>query len=157
VFKAASGGVCLDLQIYCAIRDKKLKSEFIMEFYSTYCCKEKTKTDNSIKSIDLYKSERIKQIYKIALKNNKKFVILSGKHGFLFPETKIRYYDKLLQPDEIKTLLPILKNFVNKNNITKITFYYRNFSVDKNVKTYYNCIKQLCNNCNIIFNPIIYK
>jgi len=115
-----------------------------MKYYCTYCCKNKIQTLEKVPAIDLYISKRIKSVYQKSKEDNFGFIILSGKFGFLFPEDKIPYYDKLLVESEVQDLSLKLSDFIIKNNISEITFFYRDFSEDKNVINYYNAVKLAC-------------
>ncbi len=73
-----------------------------MTFYCTYCSAEKFYSETPIPAIELYNSERIKEIYDRAEEAREGFVILSGKYGLVKAYEKIDYYDHLLLPAEVE-------------------------------------------------------
>jgi hypothetical protein len=54
-----------------------------MVFYCTYCSAEKKYSDSSTPAIELYKSERIRNVYTKSKDDGAGFVILSGKYGLV--------------------------------------------------------------------------
>jgi hypothetical protein len=128
-----------------------------MEYYCTYCCKEKKYTDKKIKAIELYISERIKYVYNLSLKHQKKFIILSGKFGFLKPDNLIPYYDKLLQKNEVDRLVESLKNFIEENKISKLIFFHKSFKTDPNIINYFKAAEKAALKSNIPFKSICLK
>ena len=62
----------------------------------------KTTQEKAMLAIQLYDSERISKVFKLAKSQNTKFVILSGKYGLVEAHQQINYYDHLLDQTEVE-------------------------------------------------------
>lgn len=120
-----------------------------MTVYATYCSASKVKTQSLVPAINLYQSKRIESVFQIAKKNNRQFIILSGKHGLLDPDDKILYYDHLLTSEEVKNHSSLVANQLEKKGITEILFYAGDVNRDINIQTYIDCISLATEQANI--------
>lgn len=111
-----------------------------MTVYATYCSASKVKTQSLVAAINLYQSKRIESIFQIAKKNNRQFIILSGKFGLLDPNDKIPYYDHLLTSNEVAKHSSLVASQLKKKGITEVLFYAGDVNRDINIQTYIDCI-----------------
>ena len=117
-----------------------------MKAYITTCCKNKLLNSEEIPAIKRYISTRINTIHKTSLNEKVPFFILSGKHGLLSPLDNIKWYDKILNEDEVTSMVKIVAEQINKLSVSSIIFF-----TNKKWTTYNEVIKQasLINNLKI--------
>ena len=123
-----------------------------MKIYCTTCCKEKASTSKKIAAIDLYLSGRISAIYKWSKKDKIAFRILSGKYGLLRPETKIEWYDKKLEMEDLPQIVPIIAEHLSENKIEEVVFFAKNLTDFPDWKPYYEAIEKACFLVNTFLN-----
>ncbi len=109
--------------------------------YCTYCSAEKNHSDRSLPAIDLYKSERITRVYRMAEKEGVKYVILSGKFGLIEPHQKIEYYDHLLKASEIEEHAIPVSSQLQAMKISRLVFFTRTIEEDENIRPYVDCVR----------------
>jgi len=123
-----------------------------MKIYCTTCCKEKASTSKKIAAIDLYLSGRINAIYKWSKKDKIAFRILSGKYGLLQPETKIEWYDKKLEMEDLPQIVPKIAKHLSENEIDEVVFFAKKLDDFPDWKPYYKAIENACLLNNILLN-----
>jgi len=123
-----------------------------MKIYCTTCCKEKVGTNEKISAIDLYLSGRINAIYKWSKKDNMEFRILSGKYGLLRPETKIEWYDKKLEMEDVPKIVPKIAQHLSENKIDEVVFFAKDLANFQDWKPYYEAIENACLLNNTLLN-----
>lgn len=83
-------------------------------------------------------------MYRESKRAGARFAILSGRFGLLGPYQKIPYYDHLLQPDEINTLLPRMTGFLKKKGYRSVRFYHEPVRNFPQLRPYIKAIKLAC-------------
>jgi hypothetical protein len=109
--------------------------------YCTYCSAEKISSEKPLPAIELYKSERIAQVYNSAEKAGVKFAILSGKFGLVEPHQKIEYYDHLLQASEVENHAKLVAAQLREMKISELVFFTRPIEEDENIGPYVDCVR----------------
>jgi hypothetical protein len=89
------------------------------------------------KAAELYKSARIRHLYRRSKELNLPFYILSAKYGLVFAEEEIEPYEAVMTEEKCKELLP---NILEKLKDYEVVIYYRGGAR----KEYYDCIKEAC-------------
>ncbi len=77
---------------------------------ATACGAKKNK--GKMPAIDLYKSSRIKAVYK--RRDGADFAVLSAKYGLIYPDKIIKDYEQILDFKGVKKLMPQVTEFINK-------------------------------------------
>lgn len=116
----------------------------------TYCSADKHFSESSLSAIQLYKSNRIIQVFEKAKKSNTNFLILSGKYGLVYPSEEIQYYDHLLMPSEVENHSDLIATQIKSENITSIEFYMNSIQRDNNLQAYFDCISKACAKASIV-------
>ena len=88
----------------------------------TYCSAGKHNSETPLPAIDLYKSSRITKVFETAEKSNVTFLILSGKYGLIRANEEIGYYDHLLIPSEVESILIFLPHKLRPREFLKSNF-----------------------------------
>ena len=112
--------------------------------FCTYCSAEKNKATLPMPAIDLYKSNRIAQIYEQAKKANFSFVIFSGKYGIVSPNELIAPYDHLLITAEVDAHIELIISQIRSLEITEMSFFMNSLEEDPNLKPYLECLERAC-------------
>lgn len=128
-----------------------------MKVFATYCSALKNELNGSVPAVELYASDRILDIYTSAKKENVPCFILSGKYGLIPAETPIPYYDHLLVPGELEEHTKLVAKQLRESHISKLSFFMRSLSTDKNLETYRDCIVWACKNANVSVEVIFLK
>jgi len=81
---------------------------------ATACGAKKNK--GKMPAIDLYKSSRIKAVYK--RRDGADFAVLSAKYGLIYPDKIIKDYEQILDFKGVKKLMPQVTEFINKYELT---------------------------------------
>ena len=110
-----------------------------MKLHITYCSKNKREDEGKLPAIQRYNSERIKRIKQLADSKREDFAILSGKHGLITAKTQLTYYDKLLQKEDVKILLPKVRKFLRNKKPAKIIYHTKEVKNER--KPYFNLIE----------------
>ena len=95
-------------------------------------------------AIQLYDSERISKVFKLAKSQNTKFVILSGKYGLIEAHEQINYYDHLLDQTEVESHSGVMASQIATKDISEIVFFSNTVEADQNLLPYLRCIKRAC-------------
>ena len=95
-------------------------------------------------AIQLYDSERISKVFKLAKSQNTKFVILSGKYGLVEAHQQINYYDHLLDQTEVESHSGVMASQIATKDISEIVFFSNTVEADPNLLPYLRCIKRAC-------------
>jgi hypothetical protein len=114
-----------------------------MKIVLTICSLEK---DNSMEDLPAkirYTNPRIKEVNEIAINENLPFYILSGKFGLLKSTSLIPWYDKLLEHEDVKSMVPLLVEQLVKEKISKIHFYGKSKSAS-GWGAYYDLLELAC-------------
>ena len=112
--------------------------------YATYCSAQKNYSRKAMLAIQLYESERISKVFKLAKSQNTKFVILSGKYGLVEAHQQINYYDHLLDQTEVESHSGVMASQIATKDISEIVFFTNPLEKDPNLLTYLRCIKRAC-------------
>ena len=104
----------------------------------------KTTQEKAMLAIQLYDSERISKVFKLAKSQNTKFVILSGKYGLVEAHQQINYYDHLLDQTEVECHSGVMASQIATKDISEIVFFTKPLEKDPNLLTYLRCIKRAC-------------
>lgn len=112
--------------------------------YATYCSALKNFSEKAIPALQLYDSERISKIYKLANSQNTKFVILSGAYGLVEAHEQINYYDHLLDQTEVESHASVMASQIATKDISEIVFFSNSVETDPNLLPYLRCIKRSC-------------
>ncbi|MBU1046929.1 hypothetical protein KKH36_04100 [Patescibacteria group bacterium] len=127
-----------------------------MKVILTICSKNKDKNEVLMPARKRYLSDRIKKVEQISINNKLPFYILSGKFGIINSNELIPFYDKLLKQEDIKNLLPLVRDQLIQEKITEIIFYGEGINT-KGWKAYYEIIEKITNKLNIKLEEIIIK
>lgn len=119
-----------------------------MEYICTVCSREKREGEGAQPAIERYADPRIKKVYNISRASSKPMVILSGKYGLISPNTKILWYDKKLESEDIERLLPIVKKQAQKMGISRLHFYETSSS-NSDWEPYIKLLRLCCEQLNI--------
>jgi len=118
--------------------------------FVTYCSAEKSTTGEPLASIRRYSSKRIKEVYRLAKNEGAEFAILSGEYGLLKPETKIPYYNHLLQEEEVEKIANKSLIFLkHQGDYEKIIFYSRPLDSNPQLKPYHRVLETVANKTGI--------
>lgn len=112
--------------------------------YATYCSALKNFSKKAIPALQLYDSERISKIYKLANSQNTKFVILSGAYGLVEAHEQINYYDHLLDQTVVESHASVMASQIATKDISEIVFFSNSVETDPNLLPYLRCIKRSC-------------
>ncbi len=127
-----------------------------MKCLLTICCAEKDKTKGKIPAIDRYLSSRIQSVYEKALSKKVPMLIFSGKFGFISPNEKIPWYDKLLKMEEVESLLPFFVRTLKRHNIYEMIAYMKPRNKE-GWEAYYKAIESCCETLGIKLSISIIK
>ncbi|MCD6422803.1 MAG: hypothetical protein J7L42_01615 [Elusimicrobia bacterium] len=114
----------------------------MVEFYITHCSARKSRKKEKIPALERYLAGYIKNIYGLSQKRKKGFLIFSGKFGFLEPQTKIPYYNKLLQYKDFQKLFNKTDKQYKKHRFKKSIFFHTDPAKDRNIKPYIDFMKE---------------
>lgn len=117
--------------------------------YATYCSAQKNYSRKAMPAIQLYDSERISKVFKLAKSQNTKFVILSGKYGLVEAHQQINYYDHLLDQTEVEAQANVIASQIVAKQISEIVFFTNPLAKDTNLLPYIACIESACKKTNI--------
>ena len=123
--------------------------------FCTYCCRSKDPVDGLLPTLKRYKSSRISSVHKAAQHLGFSTYILSGKYGLLFSEHPIPYYDYLLSPESVDTLVKIVEQQLMEHEISSVLFYAQSSKIDPKNKPYIDVITKACKNKKIDFSLVI--
>lgn len=115
-----------------------------MKVYCTYCSKKKDKAPGLLPAIDRYKDDRIIGVHRKAKSNNVELFILSGKFGFIHSDTKIPWYDLLLETNQVPVIVDRLKWQLASYGVTELTWYTELPEDNSKLKPYNCAIEQAC-------------
>lgn len=124
-----------------------------MEYLCTTCSKRKRREMKRLPALERYLSRRIRWVWQASRRENKPFLILSGKHGLVSPHKKISWYDQALQFEEIEALAGKIKFQLTAHRVSKLTFY----ALPKNTRgwrPYYAALEKACASLKI---PLVVK
>jgi len=122
-----------------------------MKIVLTICSFEKDKNEKILPAIERYTHPRIKEVNEIAINENLPFYILSGKFGLLKSTSLIPWYDKLLEHEDLNSMVPLLVEQLVKEKISKIHFYGKSKSAS-GWGAYYDLIELACEKLGIKLN-----
>jgi hypothetical protein len=122
-----------------------------MKIVLTICSFEKDKNEKILPAIERYTHPRIKEVNEIAINENLPFYILSGKFGLLKSTSLIPWYDKLLESEDVNSMVPLLVEQLVKEKISKIHFYGKSKSAS-GWGAYYDLIELACEKLGIKLN-----
>jgi len=122
-------------------RKKRRKNQAL---YCTYCSSRKRKCRGTLPAIRRYLSPRIGYVYRGSKRAGARFAILSGSFGLLGPYQKIPYYDHLLQPDEIRALLPQMAEYLKRKGCCAVRFYHEPVRNFPQLRPYIRAIQLAC-------------
>ena len=111
-----------------------------MEYFCTNCCKEKREDQGLLPAIKRYKSTRIDFVYNESINAGSPFMILSGKYGFIDANDEIPWYDQILMPEQVPSIVPKLVMQLREKNVSKIIFYGK-AETTEGWSAYYSAIK----------------
>ncbi len=111
-----------------------------MTIFCTYCSARKREVETPIPAIQLYRSERILNIYKAAELIGLPCFIMSGEFGLIKAETPIPYYDHLLQNEEVDDHAALMAKQIKAHHISDIIFFSVTIEADPNLIPYINSI-----------------
>ncbi len=120
-----------------------------MDAFCTYCCKDKTKEPGEIPAIERYQSSRIRAVYSAALSVGQLFLILSGEYGLLRPCRPIRWYDHLLQEDEIKPLSQTVAGQLRQAGVQRVFYFTKAVKDDPVLRRYFDTIELACKSAGV--------
>lgn len=123
-----------------------------MEYYCTICSKEKKSKHGLLPAIERYDSSRIRSVYQEGKQKGVPMIILSGKHGLLSPQDKIEWYDHMIEPEDLLTLITKITYGLHDRNVTKLVFFARE-RTSPGWELYYSALEITCANLGI---PITY-
>ena len=109
--------------------------------FCTYCSALKSKAAGSIPAIQRYQSSRIERTYEAANLLGIEFYILSGEYGLLRPSEPIPWYDHLLVPDEVSSLVPIIVSQMKDFQIHHLLFMTRSMVQFPELVPYHDTIR----------------
>ena len=115
-----------------------------MHFYCTTCCKEKNASKKLMPAIRRYLDPRILNIYERSISDGRKFVILSGKYGFIEAETPIPWYDKKLEMEDVDELVSTLSPQIKELGVTNLTFFGLDRKENPDWEPYYKAVEKAC-------------
>lgn len=120
---------------------------------ATYCSKEKIETQEALPAVDLYISERINEVAKIAEEQNLPLYILSGKYGLIHANDLIEHYDHLLDHGDVREHAQLVAQQLEKAGVEKINFFTQTLESDPNVAAYWISIQEAVSatNCEVEF------
>jgi hypothetical protein len=110
----------------------------------TYCSAIKNDAEEPLPAIDRYISERIKSVHEQSEEQNCQMIILSGKFGLLRPGDPIPWYDHLLLPDEVDTMIKIVAGQIKAYGITELEYHTAPLNIAPAVRPYYDTIRMAC-------------
>lgn len=119
-----------------------------MKHYCTTCCPEKSKEGSPIASIDRYLSPRIQAVYQKSKKEDVSMLIFSGKYGFIKPETKIPWYDKILKEEEVDKNTSKWTKQLLRYRVSALTCFLKPRS-EEGWNAYHQAIKAACRDAKI--------
>ena len=106
------------------------------------------KENKSLPAGQLYKSSRIRYLYKRSKELNIPFFILSAKYGLVNSEEVIEPYEEIMTYERCNLLKEKIKQVLQKLK-PKVVIYYKGGAR----KEYLECIKSICNELNIPIKP----
>ncbi len=109
----------------------------------TICSKEKSSSPGEVPALERYQSARIASVHERSRRENTPMLIFSGKYGLIEPETRIPYYDHLLQADEVHGFVGPTAEILKTRGITTVTFAARPRE-EAGWKNYYQVIERAC-------------
>jgi hypothetical protein len=114
-----------------------------MEYLCTTCSKRKRREVKPLPALERYVSGRIRWVWQESRREDKPFLILSGKHDLLAPHQKISWYDHALQSEEVEALAGKIKSQLTAYGVSQVTFY----ALPKNTlgwRPYYEAVEKAC-------------
>ena len=100
----------------------------------------------------LYKSSRIRYLYRKAKEFNIPFYILSAKYGLVNSEQIIEPYDEIMTEEKCKFLIEQIKSVLKELRPEVIVFYKGGAR-----KEYFKCLKRICEELQIPLKTFGYK
>lgn len=110
--------------------------------YVTYCSGKKDKKEDSIPAIERYKSDRIRWVYNLSIRDKADFAILSGLLGLLYPDEKIPYYDHKMNKDDVERIAKLIRWFLREEKYEKIVYFTENPQGEPVLRNYYKSLKK---------------
>jgi hypothetical protein len=120
-----------------------------MVLYCTYCSAEKNYSETPTPAIELYKNERITDVYHKAKQREVGFAILSGKFGIVEAQQPIAYYDHLLTAEEVDVHSELVATQLVEMGVSKVIFYTVSVRQDQNLEAYITCIHLATEKCGV--------
>ena len=120
-----------------------------MLLYCTYCSAEKNYSETPTPAIELYKNERITDVYHKAKRTEVEFAILSGKFGIVEAQQPIAYYDHLLTAEEVDVHSELVASQLAEMGVSKVIFYTFSVRKDPNLEAYISCIQIATRKCGV--------
>ncbi len=111
-----------------------------MTIFCTYCTGNKNQSANTMRTLDLYISNRIASTHIAATSLGLPFYILSGKYGLVDAEQHISHYDQRLSQEAVAKHAHTLAKQIQHIGINKIVFFHLPTSIDKYNKAYIDCM-----------------
>ena len=110
----------------------------------TYCSREKRPDKSPIPAIDRYVSDRITEVRRRANAENRPMLILSGLLGLIHPDTLIRYYDKLLLPQDVGEMVDLVAHQLLWLKVDSVEYVTKDIWTDARVRPYHDLLAAAC-------------
>jgi hypothetical protein len=110
----------------------------------TYCCKDKRSDSDPIPAIERYCSWRIKYVWRKAQAEDRPMLILSGLLGLVRPETRIRFYDKLLLPQDVGPMVDLVSHQLLWFGVDQVEYFTRDVQCNAEVRPYHDLLAAAC-------------
>ena len=112
--------------------------------YATYCSHSKSPEPVLVPAVRRYASGRIGKVAAIADLDGRPLRILSGKYGWLKPDSMIEDYDHLLTRAEVPELAAGVTGRLSEEGTQAVVFFARRPYADPNVEPYLEVIERAC-------------
>lgn len=115
-----------------------------MYAFCTYCSAQKSREIGEIPAIRRYQSSRIETVHTAASSLGLPFYILSGEFGLILPERPIPWYDHLLRPEEVSSLVELMASQIYQHSITGLVYFTKPLNYEKEILPYHDAIVAAC-------------
>jgi len=116
----------------------------MMQVFGTYCSYSKASNVGLIPAIHRYQSSRIQKVFSSANLLNLDFFILSGEYGLIHYLHPIPWYDHLLIPTKVGSLIDLVACQIKEYGIMRLVYFTKHLMNSKSILPYHDTIVAAC-------------